>query len=83
MYIITILMNPTLMKTPILRRDNFLKMMIVKVQAPMRMMKKIFLRNKMIRMQLTMMMKMMKLVMKNKKSMLMKTMRTKTPKKKS
>jgi len=47
MYIITILMNLIQMKTPILKRDNFLKMMIVKVQVPMRMMKKIiFLKNK-------------------------------------
>lgn len=42
MYIITILMNLIQMKTPILKRDNFLKMMIVKVLVPMRMMKKIF-----------------------------------------
>ena len=50
MSIITILTSLILMKIPIPKKDNFLKMMIVKVLVPMKKMKKIFLRNKMTKM---------------------------------
>jgi len=41
MLILIILMSQTRMKIPILKKDNYLKMMIVKVQVLMRMMMRI------------------------------------------